>query len=280
LARVGIAYDVVRWEERDLVAKARAAGLELELLHVLSKPLLIGRNDVGAGTVLLRCVSHNRALATALALESSGAEVVNSSRALATCEDKVWAQSVLSRAGIPTPLSAVAYDFSSARAAARELGYPVVVKPVRGSWGRLVSLARDDEELRSIVEHRMALGEHYKVIYLQKYVEKPGRDIRLFCLGGRVVAGIYRVSEHWVTNTARGGRAEPLKADPELEELAAKSCEALGVEFGGVDVVEGPSEGYMVLEVNGVPEYRNTVKVTGVDLSKLVLEHLVAKAKR
>jgi len=273
-------YDILRWEEKDVITKARELGANVRLLHLQSKPIRIGVNGFEIDIALQRSVSFNRALSSTLALESAGMHVVNSSQALMASEDKIWTHASLVKAGLPTPPSVLAYDVESALKAAETLGYPVVVKPVRGSWGRLVNLARDEEELRGIVEHRMLMGDHYKVIYLQKYIEKPNRDMRVFCLGGAIVAGIYRISRHWVTNTARGARAEPLSISSELEEMALRACEVLGVEFGGVDIVEDPREGYMVLEVNGVPEYRNTVRVTGVDVSKRLVEYLVERAQK
>ncbi|MEM1619165.1 MAG: lysine biosynthesis protein LysX [Fervidicoccaceae archaeon] len=277
--RVLMVYDVARWEEKDIRKKCSEEGLELSLLALPLEPIELGRR-VEADIALQRCVSFNRALSSTLALEASGMRVVNSSSALAAAEDKAWAHSLAARAGIRVPRAFIAYDYRSALRAADALGYPIVVKPLRGSWGRLVHMARDPEELRSIVEHRLLMGEHYKAMYVQEFIAKPGRDIRTFCLGGRVVAGIYRVSDHWVTNTARGGKAVPLTVDPELEDLTVKACEALGVEFGGVDFVEDPARGYMLLEVNGVPEYRNTVRVTGVDVSRELARFLKEKIKR
>lgn len=276
-----LVYDILRWEEKDLIRKARERGLPLRLLHINSKPLHVGRNGFSPNTVALqRCVSFNRALSSTLVLESGGIRVVNNSQALMAAEDKLWTQSLLVRSNIPTPRTIISFEPQTTVDAARELGFPVVIKPLRGSWGRLVSLGRDEEEVRSIAEHRSYLGDHYKITYVQEYVKKPGRDIRSFCLGDTVPAAIYRVSPHWITNTARGGKAESAPITPELEEITLKACRAVGVEFGGVDIVEDPQRGLMVLEVNGVPEYKNTIRVTGVDLTSLLLDYLNQLARR
>ncbi len=276
-----LVYDILRWEEKDIIAKARERGLGLRLLHINSKPLHVGRNGFSPDMVALqRCVSFNKAMASTLVLESGGLRVVNNSHALMVSEDKLWTQSLLIRNGITTPRTIISFEPHTTVDAAKELGFPVVIKPLKGSWGRLVSLGRDEEEVRSIAEHRTYLGDHYKIAYVQEYVRKPGRDIRSFCLGDTVPAAIYRVSPHWITNTARGGKAEPAPITPELEEITLRACRAVGVEFGGVDIVEDPERGYMVLEVNGVPEYKNTIRVTGVDLSSLLLDYLVSLYKR
>jgi [lysine-biosynthesis-protein LysW]--L-2-aminoadipate ligase len=181
---------------------------------------------------------------------------------------------------VPVPETLLAYGLESTVKAASLLGYPVVVKPVQGSWGRLLALARDEEELRAIVEHREYMGALYRVQYVQEYVRKPGRDIRATCIGDSVPAAIYRVSGSWITNTARGGRAEPARVTPEMEDLTLRACKALGVEVGGVDIVEHPEKGLLVLEVNAVPEYKNVMRVTGVDVAREIAEYLYGEAKR
>ena len=271
--RIAIVYDVARWEEKALLSRAREMGVDVEPLHLGSASIRLGGNS-GFDVALVRAVSHSKALASAAALESSGVRSVNSAWSLYVSLDKVWSHAALSRAGVPMPETVVAFSPESALDAAEELGYPVVVKPVQGSWGRMVALARDAEALRSILEYSQYTGPAGRIHYLQEYVEKPGRDIRSFCIGDTVPAAIYRVSSKWITNTARGGRAEAVRPDQELEDLTLRACRAVGVEFGGVDVVEDRERGYLVLEVNGVPEFKNTVRVTGVDIPGLVVEYL------
>lgn len=195
--------------------------------------------------------------------------------------DKVWTLSILNRNKIPVPRTAVVFSEEAALSAAERIGYPVVVKPIAGSWGRLVSLARDEEELRTIIEHRMSIpGIDSRAHLIQELVRKPGRDIRVMVVGGEVVAAIYRVCNHWITNTARGGRAEPLKPDDELTDLSLRTAEVLGGEVLGIDVFEDPSRGYLVNEVNGVSEFKNLQRVTGVDVAGKIAEYLIRDAGR
>ncbi|GAB6148767.1 lysine biosynthesis protein LysX [Stetteria hydrogenophila] len=277
---VALLYDVVRLEEKMLIKELRERA-SLRLIHTPTATLEIGRPPGGeVDAALVRCISYYTAVAAAAAAESWGAVTVNSSTGIAVSGDKVVTQSLLHRAGIPTPRSILAFSVDSAVKAAESLGYPVVFKPTVGSWGRLAALASDEEAVRAVAEHREYLGGPYRVHYLQEYVRKPGRDIRAMCVGGAVPAAIYRVSQSWITNMARGARAEPARVDGEMEDLVARACETVGVDTAGVDLVEDPERGYLVLEVNGVPEFKNVATVTGVNVAGMIAEHLLEKARR
>ncbi len=270
-----MAYDILRWEEKAFIARARELGIHLRLLHLSNTILDVGGpTGKQGGVALIRATSQYRALASASALESNGLRTVNTADSLYSTFDKLRTHSLLEKHSVPTPRTKVAFSLETALAAAEDIGYPVVVKPLHGSWGRLVALARDRESLRSIIEYSQHMGPQGRIHYIQEYIEKPGRDIRTFCVGSSVPAGIYRVSSSWITNTARGATSEPAKIDGELEDVTLRACRAVGAEFAGVDVVEDPERGYLVLEVNGVPEFKNTVRVTGVDLPGIVLSYL------
>ncbi len=278
MTRVFFLYDVLRLDEKMILERLRGLA-EVEPIHVSSSILEIG-GYAEADIALQRSISFYRAMSSTAAVESWGVRVINSSLALALAEDKAWSLSVLYRNKIPVPRTLLAYSIEGVVEASRKLGYPVVMKPVMGSWGRLAALASDEEAARAIAEHREMLGSMYRVHYVQEYIDKPGRDIRAMCIGDEVPAAIYRVSEHWITNTARGGRAEPARVDPILEDLVLRSCHALGVEIGGVDVVEDPERGYLVLEVNAIPEYKNIARVTGVDVAGLIARYVVEQARK
>lgn len=279
---IALVYDIARWEEKAIVEAAKKRSIRVEPLHLEVQPLTVGgRLPVEADVYLQRCLSHAKALSSTIALESMGARVVNSSKAISVAHDKLWTLVLLSKAGIPTPRTVVAFSEGSALRVAGSLGYPVVVKPTNGSWGRLVSLAEDEETLRVILEHRVYTNNPFlKVHMLQEFIRKPGRDIRVFVVGDEVPVAIYRVSNHWITNTARGGRAQPAPVDEELRELSLKTAETLGVEIAGLDVFEDPERGYLVNEVNAVPDFRNTVAVTGYDLPGRIVEYLAHATRR
>lgn len=281
MVSIALIYDIARWEEKALLEASRKLSVNMTPIHVKSKVFPVEGLSENVEIGLQRSLSHAIALSSTVLFESSGLRVVNTSKAISLAQDKLWTLTLLSKAGIPTPKTIVAFSEQSAMEAAKILGYPVVVKPVNGSWGKLVSLVEDDETLRVILEHKTFINNpQFKIHLIQEYVRKPGRDIRVFVVGDEVPVAIYRVSSHWITNTARGGSAVPAPIDEELGNLALKASEALGVEVSGIDVFEDPERGYLVNEVNAVPDFRNTVAVTGYDLPAKIVEYLVREAKR
>ena len=274
-------YDILREDEK-LLLKALSNVARVSPLHVPSTPLPIGSKEgFEADIALARGVSGRTALYGAIAAESWGIRSINSSRGIMAASDKAYTHMQLSRRRVPQPRSLVSTDPQSIPRAVVEAGLPAVVKPVRGSWGRLVSLVRDEREAEIVAEHRAYLGVELRPSIVQVYVEKPGRDIRTFCVGGEVPAGIYRVAGGGVaTNIARGAKASPARIDSELEDLTIRSCEAVDVEVGGVDIVEDVNNGYMVLEVNPVPEFKTTQRVTGVDMAGIIAGYVVQAARR
>ncbi len=283
--RIAIVYDHPRLEERRLAEEARRLGHEVQLYNLDSMVFrvdephrLLGDVDV----VLQRAVSYFKALESTRILEAYGYTVVNSSIVQLNCGDKLLTSLLLAKHGVPTPRTYVAFSRAKALEAAEELGYPVVVKPVIGSWGRLVARADSRESLESILEHRELLGPaYYKVHYIQEYVRKPLRDIRVFVIGDDVPVAIYRVnSSHWKTNTALGARAEPAPVTEELRELALRAAEAVGGGVLGIDVFEDPERGLLVNEVNANSDFKNTERVTGFNMARAIVEYAVSLAKR
>jgi [lysine-biosynthesis-protein LysW]--L-2-aminoadipate ligase len=274
-------YDILRWEEKSFIEAAKKLGIEIKPVHVPSICGKVGRTDADMEDIALqRCTSFYNALESAIFMESLGADVINRSDTIMICQDKLWTTSLLARRGIPVPDTYVAFSHDSAHKAADELGYPFVIKPIHGSWGRMLALIDDEEDLRTVIEHRMYIPNPIQSIYYaQEFVRKPGRDIRVIVVGDEVPVAIYRYSDHWITNTARGGKAAPANVDPELEEIALRTSEAVKGQFLGIDILEHPEKGYIVDEVNAVTEFKNTVAVTGYDLAKKVLEFAVERVK-
>lgn len=267
-----VVYDRLREEERLLLA----AMDRLSIPHspVYAPDLQVELTSSQAPRVaLLRCTSQWRGLSLARALQATGAVVLNPPDVIATCGDKLATSAALVRHGVPTPRTAVAVGAGAALAAAEELGFPVVTKPLMGSWGRLVARADDRQALETLIEHREVLGgPEHKVHYLQEYVRKPGRDIRLFVVGQQVICAIYRSSEHWITNTARGATASNCPVSDELAALGLAAATAVGGGILAVDVVES-ERGPLVVEVNHTMEFRNSVSTTGVDIPGLMADY-------
>ena len=284
MTKLGLLYDQLRPDERLIIDAAKRDGVDLTLYD--TSELALDVTDVSdpgglADAFLQRCISYFRSIHVTAALEAYGRPVVNSFKAASTCGNKLFSSICLSRAKIPTPRTFVAFTQESSLKALEQLGYPAVLKPVVGSWGRLVALIKDSESAKSIIEAREYLHPIQQVYYLQEKVERPNRDIRCYVIGERAVAAIYRHAPpgDFRTNTARGGVAENLPLTPELEELSVRSAQAVGGGAFGVDLMETDS-GLVVHEVNHTTEFKNTVRVTHVDIPKLLLEYTLRQAKQ
>ena len=280
--RIGIVYDLIRWEERALAEAAERLGHEVRLIQVTREPLWLGYGN-GMGDldfVFQRCVSYYRAMASTMILEEEGIPVVNSYSVISGTEDKLYTTLKLAKAGLPVPKTAVTFSKEASLKAAERLGYPLVIKPIYGSWGRMIARAMNEESLLEILEFREHMqSPHFKVHYLQEYVEKPGRDIRACYVWGEVPAAIYRVSDRWKTNTALGAKAIEADVSADLEELVVKAGDTVGGGVLGVDLVERNGE-YLVLEVNGIPQFHNVVKATGKNLPTLIVEATSRRFRR
>jgi len=280
--KIAVIYDHPRWEEKHIIKMAKDMGFEVEEVPLRSLALEIGSVKSEADVAIQRAVSSIRAMTSTALYESQGIPVVNSLHTQLICDNKALTDAALTKNGIPRPRTVLAYDEDSALKAASDLGYPVVVKPLQGSWGRLQALIRDPDALKAVIEYREAMpSPQFKVHYIQEYVRKPERDIRVFVVGDDVPVAIYRISRgEWRTNTALGGTAERAHVDEELKELAIRAAEAVGGGVLGVDVVEDPERGYLVIEVNSNVDFKNTYRVTGVDLGKAIVEYAAEIAKR
>jgi [lysine-biosynthesis-protein LysW]--L-2-aminoadipate ligase len=276
---VGILVSHVRAEEKLLLAAAQARGIATRMLTDraltldLSAPVL-PEVDV----VLDRCVAHTRGSYVLKVLESWSIRAINASHASATCDDKVAMSLALARAGVPAPRTAVAFSIDGALEIGARFGYPLVVKPVGGSWGRLLARAGSPEALRAVLEHKRALGgPQHAVFYLQEYVAKPGRDIRAFLVGGEVIAASYRSSAHWITNVARGATSTRCVVGAEIADLARAAAAAVGAEIAGIDLVETPA-GLQVIEINGGAEFNGLRGTTETDIAGVIVEHVLTHA--
>lgn len=284
--RIGVLVSRVRVEERLLIEELERRGVAFEVIDV--REVVWELSDLSAwrrfDAVLERCISQTQALAATRVIESAGVACVNPSRVIDACGDKLVTSLALVRAGVPTPTTRVALEQKSALRAVEANGYPAVLKPTVGSWGRLLARVNDREAAEAVVEHKGTLGSvAHSVFYVQEYVDKPGRDLRVFVAGTRAIAAISRSSEHWITNTARGGRAAGLEVTAELAELCRRTAEAVAGPGGGllaIDLLECPRRGLLVSEVNHTMEFRNSITTTGVDIPGLMIGHVLGVAQR
>jgi [lysine-biosynthesis-protein LysW]--L-2-aminoadipate ligase len=278
--RVAIVLSRVRVEEKMLLDAFRRREVPVEVLDDRDIVFDLHRSDWHRFDVVLeRCINHSRALVTLRLLNDMGIRTVNAYEVALVCGNKLETTSALVRAGVPTPRCMVAFTPESALRAIETMGYPVVLKPAVGSWGRLLSKVNDRDAAEALLEHKEILGSyHHSIFYIQEYVDKRGRDIRSFVVGSETIAAIYRQAEHWITNTARGGRAENCPVTRELNALSTAAARAVGDGVVAIDVLEAPDGRLLVNEVNYTMEFRNSVAVTGVDIPGKVVDYVLAVA--
>lgn len=288
--RIGLLVTHIRAEEKLLIGAFQARGVEPDI--ILDRSLNL---DITAGpkqcaptgipwsaydVILERSVSTSRGLYALALLESWGVTTINRYQTATTCADKLQTSIALASAGIPQPAVRVAFEPESALQALENLGYPAVLKPVTGSWGRLLARISDRETAEAIIEHRETLGNYaYHVYYAQTYIDKPGRDIRAFVVGNRTICAIYRTSPHWITNTARGGQATNCPITPELDNLCQAAARAVGGGVLAIDLLEAPDGQLLINEINHTMEFRNSSAPTGVDIASEVVTYALETAQ-
>lgn len=279
--RIGIICSRVRPEEKLLFEAVR--NKNVELVRIDDRELILDLEKVpkfDADIILDRSINFSRSRHITKALNDRGIDTINRADVIRTCGDKILTSIALEKHKIPTVKVRVAFSTDSAMNAIKEMGYPVVLKPAVGSWGRLLSKINDDAAAETILEHKQILGSyHHSVFYINEYIEKPGRDIRAFVVGDEVICAIYRSSEHWITNTARGGKASNCKVTPELREICLNAGNAVGGGILAIDVFESNGS-FIVNEINHTMEFRNSIRTTGIDIPKKIIDYVVKEAKR
>lgn len=277
---IGVLLSRVRVEEKMLFDALERRGVQYTRLDDRDTVFDLQRNYWNFDVVIERCINHSRALYALRILNTWGLRTVNTYHVADVCGNKFLTTTALIENEVPTPRTLIAFTPESAIKAIEELGYPVVLKPAVGSWGRLLSKINDRDAAEAILEHKEILGSyHHSIYYIQEYVKKPGRDIRTFVVGDRTIAAIYRRSPHWITNTARGGEALNCVVTPEIDEISLRAARAVGGGVVAIDLLEGP-DGLLVNEVNYTMEFRNSVDTTGVDIPGAIVDYAIAEARR
>lgn len=277
--KIAILHSRIRIEEKLLVQAIEARGIPYDLIDMrrtsfdLERPEPWRQYDI----VLERCVSHSQAMAALQIFNMWGIPTVNHYDVGMICGDKIHTSLALMRAGVPTPAVRVAMEQEAALEAIEEMGYPVVLKPATGSWGRLLARVNDRDTAEAILEHKATLGSYqHSIFYIQQYIEKPSSDIRTFVVGNETICGIKRTSDHWITNTARGGVASNCPITPELHDISVAAAQAVGGGILAIDLMQTPDGGYTVNEVNYTMEFRNSIAPTGVDIPAKMVDYLVS----
>ena len=282
--QVTITFDRLRWEEKALSDAAESAGLKVSLVDAKGLVLEVPKKPDEFGDVVLqRCISHYRSSLLTLMLEESGLKVINTYAVAETCSNKLATSLALAKAKVPTPRTLLALTSEAAQEAADELGFPFVLKPFTGSWGRMVTVVRDRATFQSLIEYKdeLANPQEQHMYYLQEYIRRPPRDIRAIVAGDSIIACVHRIAPpgEWRTNVARGAVSKALKPDSELREIILKAAEAVGGGILGVDAME-PESGYLVHEVNNTVEFKGAQSAVDVDIPARLIRYVAQTVRR
>jgi [lysine-biosynthesis-protein LysW]---L-2-aminoadipate ligase len=278
---LGIFYSHPRTEEKALFAVAEKNS-KIKLIKIRDNELELDLHEnsslLECDTVLLRSVSHTKNFYVAKFLETRKIKVINNFETISICGDKFLTSLTLAQKKIPTPKTKVCFDADSALRTIEDWGYPVVMKPVVGSWGRLLSKIDNKESAETILEHKKILGgiNHSQIFYIQEFIEKKeNSDIRAIVIGDEVVAAMKRKSKHWITNTARGANVEKIEITKELEKLTMSAAKAVSKKPAllGVDLIE-TSAGLKVVEINSGVEFHGLMEASEVDIPERIMKFI------
>ncbi|MGC2425757.1 MAG: lysine biosynthesis protein LysX [Nitrososphaeraceae archaeon] len=286
MVEVCVIYDKIRFEEKALYDKAKKKGLRAHIID--AKTITIDteskRKALQLGDVILqRSISHFRGLYLTACLEFLGFLVINKFKVGETCGNKLITSLTLAKYQVPTPKTHFAFSAESAIEVISKIGFPLVLKPIVGSWGRGVFPLRDEEVANMIVEMREGDDSPLaRIYYVQEMIKRPPRDLRCIVVGDKVIAAIYRYSaeNEWRTNVARGGKAEVAPITNELEDIALKAAKAVGGGIVGIDLMEDEKRGLLVHEVNSTVEFRGASNVSDADIAGAIIDYALKIAKK
>lgn len=279
-----ILFDNIRWEEKSIIDSAKRNDVKLKPIDC--RDLVLNLNDDKKKyencVILQRCVSYFKSMHSTAALEGLGARMINSLYTSIMCGNKLFSHMDLQRHGIATPKGLCTFSTHSAVDGVNDFGYPVVIKPTIGSWGRLIGLLNDEEAVKTVLEDREHMYPIYHIYYFEEFVKRPPRDIRAIVLGNEVIAAIYRYSgnNEWKTNMALGGHAAPCPITKELEDICLNAAKIFKGDLVGVDLMESNKDGLVIHEVNNTTEFKNTVRVTGIDIPSLIVNYMISTVKK
>jgi len=286
----------VSWEEKEIVKAARKKNIECDILLNQDLVLNLEKENFDTDIFLQRSLSYFRGLYINAILENQGYRVINTFRCAQICGNKLLTTLELLKNKIPTPKAYCAFTKKSALEALENLGYPAVIKPIVGSWGRLVALLKDRDFAVAVLEDRETLGQLYhKIFYLQEYIWKPARDrykflsdreksprdIRVLVIGDQVVTAMYRyeIKDDWRSTATLGARSKTCKITPEMEDLSLKTTKVVDGEILGLDLMESDS-GFIVQEINHTSGFKAASWTTGTDIAGRIVDYIINELKK
>jgi [lysine-biosynthesis-protein LysW]---L-2-aminoadipate ligase len=282
--RVGMLCTRVGVEEKLLLEEFRTRSVTLEMIDPRTIHFRLEERDAWSeyDVVFDRLISFSQSQAILEILDGWAIPTVNNLRVVNVCGNKLATSVALEAHHVPTPRVRVAFTPEAALAAIEELGYPAVLKPAVGSWGRLLGKVNDRDAAEALLEHKATLGNYsHSIFYIQQYVnKKAGRDVRSFVVDGQTICAIGRESQHWITNTARGGKAANFPVTAEVDRLSRAAAEAVGGGVLAIDLLEDQAGNWLVNEVNHSMEFRNSIAPTGVNIPARMVDFVLQTAQQ
>lgn len=280
--KIGLLHTIIREDEKKILQAFSKKKIECERIDLRKVMLSIThplpRTITQCACLLDRAISYSKGLYASQIIEAHNIKVINPAHLVELCGDKVKTSLLLARNKIPTPKTIVTLSKEAALATIEQLGYPVVLKPIVGSWGRLLAKINDRDSAEAILEHKSTLGSYqHEIFYIQEYIEKKGRDIRIVVIGTEPIAAMYRVSSHWITNAARGGTPKPCKITADIEKIISKVIAVFGQGLLGIDLFE-TKHGLEVVEVNAGVEFKAISQVTKINIAEQIVNYVVKQA--
>ena len=284
MQKICIVFDRLRTEEKLLQKNAVELGYETSMIDAKitsfdtdSKPENFEFGDV----VLERCVSYYRGLHFTACLEFMDVPVINKFDVANTCGNKMITSMLLKKSNIPTPKTYFSFSAETALENFENIGYPLVIKPIIGSWGRSVIPIKDKDTAEAVIENRQVTdGPQDRIYYLQEMIDRPPRDIRVITVGDQAISAMYRKSTGgFKTNIALGADPELCEITKEIEDLCEKTSKAVGGGILGIDLMEDKKRGLVVHEVNNTVEFKGLVKVSKKNIPKEMIDYAVRNIK-
>ena len=278
-------FDRLRAEEKLLQTQASEMGYETSMIDAKTTRFNTdsNKNEYDFGDVVLeRCISYYRGLHFTACLEFLDVPVINSFEIANTCGNKMITSMLLKKNNIPTPKTYFSFSAESAMEHFEKVGYPLVIKPIIGSWGRSVMPIKDKDTADAIIENRQVTdGPQDRIYYLQEMIDRPPRDIRVITVGDNAIAAMYRKSSGgFKTNIALGAEPEICDITNEMEELCAKTSKAAGGGILGIDLMEDRKNGLVVNEINNTVEFKGLVKVAKTNIPKEIIDFAVKSIRK
>ena len=282
--KVGILYSRLRKDENLIIQELEKRGHKINLIddkEIIFNLEGIDKNKFDVDIILERCISHSRAAYSLKILNESAVPTINTAETTEICGSKFLVTEAFLSNNVPHPPVSIAFNRTQALKAIETIGYPVVMKPAIGSWGTLLAKINDLDAAQAILAHKKVLGSfHHAIYYIQKYINKPGRDIRVFVVGNKVVDAIYRKADFWITHLDHGAKIEHCPITPEIEKIALDATRAVAGDIVAVDIVEDRQKQLLVLEVDYTVEFTQYSPIIDEHkMTSVIVDYIEQKVK-